>query len=372
LSTDKNTIYLDHAATSPMTGDLIEKHCNYLKEFGYNSNTVYEPGLKSKTQLEEIRKKFSENLRIDKNDLIFTSGGTESNNLAINCICGGKKSGGIIWYSSTSHPSLLNPVNNLSDQWSKIPIPLKKSGIIDIEKCADLEIPDVIALEWVNSEVGFIQPINQLKMFLKEKNIKCELIIDGVQGFGKIDLIDLKSVTTFTFTGHKCGSPVGIGGLYLKNSLKYKPMLLGGGQEREMRSGTVSVPLVSSFWDAFKTCDDKRKNFKDIQWRIDKPNLIQDEETSYSPYIMMLNTEPVEGEVLLHHLEEKGIYLGLGSACSASKKKISNTHKAIGLSNQQSRCTLRLSITPFNQQSEIDFVLQNISETWNSLNRFFK
>ncbi len=364
-------IYLDHAATSPMTGDLIDRYIDYLKEYSYNSNTVYEPGLKAKQQLEKVRQNFASQLNVNKNDLIFTSGGTESNNMAIHCITQTLKSDKVIWYSKTAHPSLLNPILNLDDRWEKIPLPINKTGTLDFDSLKGLKPPDVIALEWVNSETGFIQNVSKLQDFIAENNINCHLIVDGVQGMSKCDMINLNKVTAFTFSGHKCGSPVGIGCTILKNSQRYSAMLHGGGQENGLRSGTNSVPLAMIFWDAFNKNQQTLANNEEVNWSLSKPSAIRHDANEYSPYIYILDTSPVEGEVLLHHLEEKGIFIGLGSACSASKKKISNTHKAIGLTEKQSRCTIRISFTPFTSHEEIEKAQQAISEEWESLNRFF-
>lgn len=371
LSLSQASIYLDHAATSPITDDLMNQYINYLKEYSYNSNTVYGPGLKTKQQLEKVRQNFASILKVDKNDLIFTSGGTESNNMAIHCITKSLKSNRVIWYSTTAHPSLLNPVLNLDERWEKIALPINRAGTIDYDSLENLNTPDVIVLEWVNSETGFIQDISKLQNFILEKKIDCSLIVDGVQGMSKLDMIKLNKVTAFTFSGHKCGSPVGTGCLYLKNIKKYSAMLHGGGQENGMRSGTNSVPLIMSFWDAFDKNHKALSNKKQLDWSISKPSALRHESNQYSPYIYILDTSPVEGEVLLHHLEEKGIFVGLGSACSASKKKVSNTHKAIGLTEQQSRCTIRISFNPFTSQNTLHKAQQTITEVWESLNRFF-
>jgi cysteine desulfurase len=354
-----------------MDEDLLQHHIENLRKFSFNCSTVYEPGLKCKNKLDETRALFANLFKVDKKDIIFTSGGTESNNMAINCTRDLYKRGGVIWYSTTSHPSLLNPIMDMGDSWKKIPLPLHSNGNIDYEACLNLEKPNIIATEWVNSEVGLIRDIDSLTKFIEETKLNASLVVDGVQGLGKIALPNLKNITAFTFSGHKCGAPVGVGGIILNNAVRYSPMLLGGGQEKNKRSGTESTPSIITMWEAINKCEKSRQVNNTLNWHLDSPKKIRKEDAEYSPYIYLIDTSPVEGEVLLHHLEEKSIYIGLGSACSASKKKISNTHKSLGLSEKKSRCTIRISFSPDIEQGTLNKAQDSISEVWQSLKKFF-
>ncbi len=367
-------VYLDHAATSPILAKEAELFVQELQEIPWNSSAAYDLGLRSKKALEEARSQIALDLGVCSNDLVFTSGGTESNNLALQACTRGMPAARL-WQSRTLHPSMSEPISALDkDVWEICPLPVLSGGSVDLQACKRLQAPDVLVIEWVNNEMGFIQPLEELMALARAMNAKVRMVVDGAQALGKLPMLPVKSLHALTFSGHKLGAPVGVGGLYLSPALLPTPMLRGGGQERGWRSGTVAVPLIRSLARvlhnaiqspakpfAFPRIDDG-----------DHPKLIRAEACQYTPHIVALDTRPVEGEVLMHHLAEEGIYLSTGSACSAHKRGGSATHRAVGLDDRASRCILRWSHA--HHQSEKDLLLawNRLVYHWRELKRFFR
>ncbi len=366
-------VYLDHAATSPVCADVAGTLARDLQALGWNAGTRYELGLAARKALDACREQVARHLGCDTDAVVFTSGGTESNNLGLHACCGQGPGKGVLWTSATAHPSLAGPVNALSDAWQVVPMPPGAGGAIDTSHLAELPAPDVVVLEWVNNEAGFVQPLDAVASEAMTRNPTCCILVDGAQGLGKLPVPDMALLSAFTFSGHKIGAPVGIGGIMLKRSLKLTPLTHGGGQERGWRPGTVAVPLIRAFCNALQIVQKKHAApypfaaFDDGE--LPRPARLQD--TTYSPCITMLNVAPVEGEVLQHHLEEKGIFLGTGSACSSTRKGLSPIHRALGMDAKASRCTVRWSTFPGQDVEELDRAWQELVKQWRDLKRFF-
>lgn len=364
-------IYLDHAATSPMNPILVEKLREYLLEYPYNTGTVYEWGLKAKRVLEETRELLKQKLKW-KGELVFTSGGTESNNLAVKALTQ-NQSQGVVWGSQTAHASLTGPVAHLMEcGWDYHPLPLAQGGIVDLEKLGELPKPDLVAIEWVNSDVGFIQPIEALGRWLKTEMPQSRLLVDSVQGIGKLPCPDWSNIDAFVISGHKFGAPVGVGALALKEPKNMHPLQFGGGQEYGWRSGTVATANILCLRDALLEAYEDRK--QDMGFADFNPSEFFYRESSieYSPFIGLLKTEPVDGEILLHQLESKGIAVGLGSACQAYKKKPSKTLGLLGFKDQNARKTLRLSWSPKTHVQELLNALELYRELHSESCKYFK
>lgn len=364
-------IYLDHAATSPMNPILVEKLRDYLLEYPYNTGTVYEWGLTSKRILEETRELLKQKLKW-KGELIFTSGGTEGNNLAVRALTENKING-IVWGSQTAHASLTGPLDHLVEQgWEYHPLPLSPGGIVNLEKLKELPRPDLVALEWVNSEVGFIQPIEAVGSWLKREAPQAKLLVDSVQGIGKLALPNWSDVDAFVISGHKFGAPVGVGALALKEPKHRHPLQFGGGQEYGWRSGTVATANILCLRDALlEAYSDLEQDTSFAEFDFSK-YFYREPGVHYSPFIGLLKTDPVDGEILLHQLESKGIAVGLGSACQAYKKKPSKTLQLLGFKDQSARKTLRLSWVPRTHSQELLNALELYSELHSESCKYFK
>lgn len=371
--------YLDHAATSPPPAEITESLARHLKALPWNASAIYEQGLLAREALDRARKDFAEAMRAGSGSVIFTSGGTESNNLAVRAAASGRPAASnmpaVAWISPTVHPSLAEPVRALSASgWTVVEMPVLPGGHCDTDSLGKLPAPRMAAFEWVNSEIGFVQPVEEISAVLRRLHPDCLFLVDGAQGFGKLPAFDLSLIDAFSISGHKLGAPVGVGALFLGPRMPRTPLLLGGGQEDGMRSGTVSVPLVLSFRDALRRAAGKRPpDFGKIvgMGGGKAPSPIRRREAGYSPYIWVLDTSPVDGEVLLHHLEKDGVIVGLGSACRAGKRGISAAHRAIGMSEEASRRTLRLSFAPGEDEDSLRRAWDIICRRWYELSVFF-
>lgn len=366
-------VYLDHAATSPVCRDIAEHLARDVQELGWNAGTRYELGLTARRALEQCRAQIAGYLGCDTDAVIFTSGGTESNNLGLHACSAQLPKGGVLWNSATTHPSLSGPVEAMDRTWNVIPMPITAGGAIDPAALADLPPPDVVVLEWVNNEVGFLQPIADVAARARALNPSVCILVDGSQGFGKLALPNLRDITAFTLAGHKIGAPVGVGGLMLAPSLTIAPLTHGGGQEHGWRPGTVAVPLVRSFCRALEritAVDAPPFAFAPVD-SGSTPRPVQSEEGTYSPFITMLDVVPVEGEVLQHHLEADGIFIGTGSACSSTRKGISPIHKAMGMDAAASRGTVRWSTIPGQGPDTLNRAWRMLVKQWRELKRFF-
>jgi len=367
-------IYLDHAATSPVPPSIAEQLVRDFAELGWNTGTRYQLGLTAKKALEDCRLQIARAMGCAPEAIIFTSGGTESNNIALHACCSRTPQGGVLWSSATTHPSISGPVGQLGPAWQVHPMPRLPSGAVDVAGLAALPSPDVVVLEWVNNEVGFIQPVAEIAAAAATTgNPAACIVVDGAQGFGKIPPPDMTPLTAFSFSGHKVGAPVGIGVMMIKPHIKVAPLYLGGGQEQGWRPGTVPLPLIRALCGALALASGRKPppfEFAAFDGG-DVPTPVRDAATRYSPYITMLDLAPVEGEVLQHHLEESGIFLGVGSACSASKKGLSPIHKALHMDAKRSRCTLRWSSCPGQDANELNRAWRQLVLQWRELKRFF-
>ncbi|MBL7077943.1 MAG: aminotransferase class V-fold PLP-dependent enzyme [Kiritimatiellae bacterium] len=369
----KEVIYLDHAATSPVDSGIAARLAEDLVDLGWNTGTRYELGLTAKKALDACREQIARYVGCETDALIFTSGGTESNNIGLRACCGQFPGGGVLWNSATTHPSLSGPVGALDETWQIDLMPIAAWGAVDVAGLTNLPAPDVVVLEWVNNEGGFVQPVDEVAARAIAMNPDVRILVDGAQGVGKLPLPDMAPLAVFTFAGHKIGAPVGIGGMMLEPSLKLTPLTRGGGQERSWRPGTVALPLIRALCGALERITGREAAPFDFAPFDDGdvPTPIRIPEGRYSPCITVLNVAPVEGEVLQHHLEEEGIFLGTGSACKSTKKGLSPIHKALGMDAQASRCTVRWSTFPGQDIEELNRAWQRLVHHWRELKRFF-
>lgn len=360
-------IYLDHAATSPIEEELAQKLCSYLMEFPCNSETVYEWGLQSKRALEQAREDIKNMLKW-KEELVFTSGGTEGNNLALKALK--TKKPGVLWVTQTGHPSIVNPSKALSEEgWELVELPIWASGALDLAKCEDLPTPDLVSVEWVNSEAGFIQPIEALASMVKKKNPKAKVVVDAVQGIGKLNLPSWDGIDAVVFSGHKFGAPIGVGAVAFRPPGQQNPLQLGGGQESGWRSGTVALANILCLRDALKKALERSVKAEAF-YEHDLFHKVEGQ--AYTPYLALIKTPPVDGEVLLHQLEASGIALGLGSACQASRKKPSKTLELMGFKGSEARQTLRMSWTPSTPHEVLGQTMETLQKLYQESKRYFK
>lgn len=379
-------IYLDNSATTRCFDEVAEAVAHMMtREYG-NPSSMHLLGSRAETEIRRASETIARTLKVSEKDIIYTSGGTESDNLAIMGVAlANMRAGRHIITTSIEHPAVLQCMRELAKMGFEITyLPVDSTGRISPEQLVSAIRPDTILVSVmaVNNEIGTIQPIDCIGEWIKKKN-PCTLFhVDAVQGYGKIPIypkrfkIDLLSVS-----GHKIHGPKGIGFLYVGEKVKLSPRVYGGGQQKNLRSGTENVPGIIGIAKAADIM------FQNIDEDIDKMHFLRNYfikglkemddvyvngggEGCAAPHIVSISVPGVRSEVLLHALEEKGIYISAGSACASHKAAVSETLKAIGLPKEHLSSTVRFSFSVFTSKEEIDVTLQCLKELIGELRRF--
>lgn len=361
-------IYLDNSATTKPF-DAVVDHMNEISRYFYgNPSSLHIKGIEAERKINEARDKVAKSIGVNSKQIIFTSGGTESNNLAIRgCLDGNPRKGRHIITTRIEHPSILEVFKQLESIGYKLDyINVSKDGrlILDDLRAKMSDQTALVSIMLVNNEMGAIQPVEEASVIIKSINRNTVLHVDAIQAFGKMRLnpvqqgIDLMSVSS-----HKINGPKGIGALFIANGLKMKPILFGGGQESLMRSGTENVSGISGFGLAvemtYNRLDETISNVKGLKAAFIEGlkdtsfiyNIISQEYTS--PYILNISFEGLKSEVLLHHLEERRIFVSAGSACSSRKITRSHVLQAMGLQDTIIDSAIRFSFSSMNTKNDI-------------------
>ena len=307
-------VYLDNCATTKPREEVIEEMVHILREEYGNPSSLHRLGFNAEKKIEVARENIAKFLNVNKDEIFFTSGGTESNNLAIQSVINKYlRLGKHIITTRIEHPSVLNVIKNYEQEGYDVTyLQVDSSGLISLDELRKSIRDDtvLIAIMQVNNEIGSIQPTWEIKRILEEKQSKALIHVDGIQAFGKIPM-DLKAwgIDTFSFSGHKIYGPKGIGGLYINKELVLKPIVFGGNQEKGLRSGTENVPGIIGLGKAIeimdKNFDEERKKVKEIKAyfvkrlkdEIDYIHINSPLESHRSPYVLKVSFEYVRGEV---------------------------------------------------------------------------
>ncbi|RBP46631.1 cysteine desulfurase family protein [Garciella nitratireducens] len=370
-------IYLDNSATTKPLNEVVKAMMEYYEVKYGNPSSMHRMGVEAERGLKFARKEIAKFLKAEEKEIIFTSGGTESNNMAIlGTVNHNTKKGNHIITTTIEHPSVLNVFKNLEKKGFEVSyLSVNHQGKINLEELQSLIRKDtiLISIMMVNNEIGTIQPIKEIGKIIKEKNNECIFHVDGVQAFGKIYCYPKSmNIDLFTMSGHKIHGPKGIGALYKRKDLQIDPIFLGGGQESTLRSGTENVPGIVGMGKAVEKLnqnfEEKIKFLRNLREKAKEKILREIENVSINgptyleetaPHILSISFENIKGEVLLHSLEQEGIYVSTGSACS-SKEKGSHVLKNIGLSDKFIDGTLRISFSILNTEEEIDFLVEEL------------
>lgn len=364
-------VYLDNSATTKPYIQVVKTMMNALeKDFG-NPSAMYSLGIDAEKLIRKSRESVKDLIGKGRGEIFFTSGGTESDNMAI--ICGAMKNGKRgkkIITTKVEHPAVLESMKLLEKRGYDVKyLNVDKYCNIDISEF-NRELSDDVALISImaaNNEIGTVYPIQDL---YERKSPDTIFHSDCVQALGKMRLhhVDLMS-----FSGHKIHGPKGIGGIYIKKGISIHPYIVGGGQEKHMRSGTENVPGIVGFG---KACEISRKNLSDNGCekisklkRYFKENIeneisdirVNTPENSLST-ILNVSFLGTKSEVILHRLEEDGIYVSAGSACSSNKKGESHVLRAMGLSKDEIEGALRFSLSGFTTEEELDYTLDKLKK----------
>lgn len=380
-------VYLDNSATTKPYKEVVEAMIYALNERYENPSSMYRPAMEVEKMVENARFNIAKVIGAKKEEIFFTSGGTEANNTAIKGAAYLlKKRKNHIITTTIEHPSVLNAVMRLEAEGFKVSyIDVDVNGIVDLNEIKD-KINDstaLISVMAVNNEIGSIQPIKDIGDIAKEKDVLFH--VDAVQGYGKI-VLDVKdlNVDLMSISGHKIHGPKGIGAIYIKRGVKIQPLLDGGGQEGNVRSGTENVPGIIGFGVAAEICHKNMDKYSDYMMTLKKrlwyglKDNISDcfingpDVEKGAPHILNISFIGVKGEVLLHALEEKGVYVSTGSACSSHKRGVSHVLKNLGLSDDRIESAIRFSLSPFNTCEEVDYTVNVLIDLVREYRKFYR
>ena len=379
-------IYFDNAATTKIIPEVKDIMLETMdKDYG-NPSSVHIKGVDAENYIKDARRIISKELKCDPKEITFTSGGTESNNLALIGIAeANKRSGNHIITTKIEHASVYNPLLFLEEQGYRVSfLSVDSRGMVSLDElreelCDDTILVSVMA---VNNEIGTIEPIGEIAEIIKEhnqaNNKNVLFHVDAVQAFGKQRIYPKRvGIDAMSMSGHKIHGPKGSGALFVDSNVKIKPILYGGGQEKGLRSGTENTAAIAGMGKAvekiYQNLDDNIEIMKNVKKTlIDGATSIEGvtDNSGDAPHISSLSFEGVRSEVLLHALEDKGIYVSAGSACSSNHPAISGVLKSIGLDNKLLDSTLRFSFNEYNTVEEAQYTVKVLEELLPTLRRF--
>lgn len=369
-------VYLDNSATTRCFDEVADLTSKVMTLDYGNPSSMHLKGVESEKYLRHAREVIAKNLKVNEKEILFTSGGTESDNMAlIGTALANQRAGRHLITTQIEHPAILQTMQYLEKQDFEVTyLPVDENGQVKLEELQRSLRKDTIlvSIMHTNNEIGALQPIAEAGTIIKRFNPSIVFHVDAVQGYGKFRIhpkrmnIDLLSVSA-----HKIHGPKGIGFLYINEKIKIHPIIWGGGQQKGMRSGTENVPAIAGMALAIeKIYQDLEKEIDTLyalkQRFIDGAMKIEDVKVNgltgrdSAPHVVSLSIRGIRSEVLLHALEEKGIYVSAGSACASNKPSISATLQAIGVEKDLLDSTIRFSFSIFNTPEEIDYTLQNL------------
>lgn len=378
--------YFDNSATTrayPQVAEIMSKIL--LEDYG-NPSSMHMKGMDAEAYVRHARETIAKTLKVDDRNILFTSGGTESDNMAlIGGASANKRAGKHIITTMVEHPAILDTCKYLEGQGYEITyLSVDSNGRIDLEELSDVIRPDtiIVSIMHTNNEIGSVMPIEEAGRIIKSKNPNTLFHVDAVQGYGKWRIYPKKmNIDLLSVSGHKIHGPKGIGFLYIGEKVKIHPIIHGGGQQKNLRSGTENVPAIAGLATAaeliYKNFDNDIDHLYSMKQKlVDGLSTIEDVKINgltgrdSAPHIVSLSVGGIRSEVLLHALEDKGIYVSAGSACASNKPAISETLKAIRVEQRFLDSTIRFSLCAQNTDEEVEYAIATIKELLPQLRRF--
>jgi len=377
----KKIIYLDNAATTPVDKEVAKVANEFMiKSYG-NASTLYRLGRNARAAVESARERIADFINASSEEIFFTSGGTESDNLALMGIALANPDKKHIITSVIEHPAVMETCKQLEKQGYKVDyIPVDKDGIVNVEEIKTKIREDntlIVSVMHVNNEIGTIQPIEEIAGICRLKKVLFHT--DAVQSFGKLN-IDASKIDLLSASGHKINAPKGIGFLYVRKGVKIHPILRGGGQEKKIRSGTENVSGIVALGKAVELAEKRMKNAAKIKKLQEKliNELLKIRGTRLNGsrdkriYTNVnVSFDDAEGEAIVLLLDEKGICCSTGSACSSTSLKTSPVLRAIGLGDEESHGSLRITLGWQNTEREIGYAIKEIKKAVENLRRIY-
>lgn len=384
-------VYLDNSATTRVLPEVAQLMTKVMCEDYGNPSSMHRKGVEAESYIRYAKGTLAKLLKVSEKEIIFTSGGTESDNMAlIGCAMANMRRGRHLITTRIEHPAVLQTMNYLENQGFQVTyLPVDKSGRIRLEELQRAIRPDTIlvSIMHVNNEIGALQPIAEAGTLIKRMNPSILFHVDAVQGFGKFRIYPKKmNIDLLSVSSHKIHGPKGVGFLYVGERVKILPITYGGGQQKNMRSGTENVPGIAGMAKAAELMyenleNDVNKLYELKEYFIKGVTCIEGIQINglvsgepdlrgTAPHVVSVSVAGVRSEVLLHALEDKGIYISAGSACASNKPQTSETLKAIGLQREYWDSTIRFSFSVLTTREEIDYTLQVLNETIPMLRKY--
>ena len=383
--------YLDNSATTRCyeeVKDIVVK--TMMDDYG-NPSAMHQKGVESERYVKEAAGQIAATLKVQEKEIYFTSGGTESNNWAlIGTALANRRQGNHIIISSIEHPAVSAPAEFLESQGFEVTrLGVNAKGQISPEELKEAIRPETILVSvmFVNNEIGAVEPIAEIGELIKQVNPKTYFHVDAIQAYGKYKIVPKRmGIDLMSVSGHKIHGPKGSGFLYVRDGVKISPIILGGGQQRGMRSGTENVPAIAGMGEAIRIIYQDHAQKVEQLYALKKRlidgllamegvtvngiNEIALEETA--PHIVSASFASIKSEVMLHALAQEGVYVSSGSACSSNHPELSGTLRAIGVDERLLDSTLRFSFSVLSTPEEVDYALTAVDKVLPMLRRFIK
>ncbi len=368
-------IYFDNSATTKPYDEVAAAVFDTMKNNYGNPSSLHKLGIEAERAVKQAKERVAAALKVSPGEIFFTSGGTESDNIAILGVAKASRGRHII-STPLEHPAVLNTLSELESRGYHVDYaPVGKDGKVILSEFKKLIRPDTILVTamLVNNEIGTIEPVAEMSRILKSKNPRAVFHVDAVQGFGKIHMTaDSLGADLISLSSHKIHGPKGMGALYIRKGTRLRPIMFGGGQQQGIRSGTENVPGIVGFGLAAKIAvtdlNEKTAKMEKLKTRLRNEiknsidNIMINTPENNAPHILNVSFGGVKAEVVLHSLEMQDIYVSSGSACSSHKKEPSYVLTEIGVPRQMIDGSIRFSLSEFNTEEDVDTTVEALKK----------
>ena len=375
-------VYFDNSATTKPYDEVIEAVSKGMKEYFGNPSSLHKIGMNCEKRLNEAREYFASTIKCNKEEIYFTSGGSEGNNLILKGLL---KPGHHFITTAFEHHSIISTCKQLEEKGVKVTyLDVDSEGRISLEDLEEAITKDtvLVSIMQVNNEIGVIQDIEAIGKLIKERSSRAKFHVDAVQGYGKLPIdVNKSNVDFLTVASHKIHGPKGVGFIYIKKGIILNSLISGGSQEKGIRAGTENLPGIIGFEKAAQmTFEEMESRYDKVlelkKYFVERLNEIKDiringEIDGFSPYILNVSFLGVRAEVLLHLLEEQNIYVATGSACTSKSSAAHGSYviKSLGLSNKEVESAIRFSFSYENTKEEVDYTLDVLKKSLMFLRR---
>lgn len=380
-------VYLDNSATTRPSDAVVAAMLDAMQTHWHNPSALYRPALEAEKLIRAAREACLKAAGAAGQKMVFTSGGTEADNLAILGHLRTVRMPGRVLISSVEHPAVVACAEEIRRLGHRVEeMPVTRTGVIDLEKLQGMLDGDVrmICVMQVNNESGAIQPLQAIADLRQARCPDAAIHVDGVQGFLRVPMdFNRLHIQSYAFSGHKIHACKGIGGLIFRRDHRLRPIVFGGGQEENYRSGTENVPGMIGLGEAVRTypagAAEEMMTRKKCLWQaihdaipaavLNGPSL---DDPACAPHILNVSLPPVRSQTMLFALEGEGVYVSAGSACASHKQKVSGVLTAMGISDQLADCALRFSLCPGIPEEAIDYAAAMVRKHYDLLKKYVR